>query len=117
MGIESSIAVAMPVTMLVAPGPEVAMATPTRARCARIAVGHVDRALLVPDEDVADGKFAQRIVRGQNRAAGVAEDLAHTLAFERRPDDFRAGETCALRSFLASLISCSLLLLLSCHCN
>ena len=30
MGEESIIAVAMPVTMLVAPGPEVAMATPTR---------------------------------------------------------------------------------------
>ena len=29
MGEESSMAVAMPVTMLVAPGPEVAMATPT----------------------------------------------------------------------------------------
>ena len=29
MGDESSMAVAMPVTMLVAPGPEVAMATPT----------------------------------------------------------------------------------------
>jgi hypothetical protein len=29
MGEESIIAVAMPVTMLVAPGPEVAMATPT----------------------------------------------------------------------------------------
>ena len=29
-GDESIIAVAMPVTMLVAPGPEVAMATPTR---------------------------------------------------------------------------------------
>ena len=30
MGDESIIAVAMPVTMLVAPGPEVAIATPTR---------------------------------------------------------------------------------------
>jgi hypothetical protein len=30
MGIESSMAVAMPVTKFVAPGPEVAMATPTR---------------------------------------------------------------------------------------
>ena len=30
MGEESIIAVAMPVTMLVAPGPEVATATPTR---------------------------------------------------------------------------------------
>ena len=30
MGLEASIAVAMPVTRLVAPGPEVAMATPTR---------------------------------------------------------------------------------------
>src|SRR5438067_1732361 len=35
IGEESSIAVAMPVTMLVAPGPDVAMATPTRPLAVR----------------------------------------------------------------------------------
>ena len=54
MGIESSIAVAMPVTRLVAPGPDVAMHDADLARGPGVAVGHVRRALLVADEDVAD---------------------------------------------------------------
>ena len=54
MGTESSIAVAMPVTRFVAPGPEVAMRDADLARRARVAVGHVRGALLVADEDVAD---------------------------------------------------------------
>ena len=97
MGMESIIAVARPVTMLVAPGPEVAIGHANFARGARVAVGHVRRALLVADEDVADGEFAQRVVDGQNRAAGIAEDLAHAFAFERGPDDFCAGETGGLQ--------------------
>jgi hypothetical protein len=48
IGDESIIAVASPVTMLVAPGPEVAMATPTLPVARGVAVGHVGRALLVP---------------------------------------------------------------------
>ncbi len=61
------------------------MATPTRPGSAGIAVGHVHGALLVAHQDVTDGKFAQRVVRGQNRAPGIAEHLAHALAFERCP--------------------------------
>ena len=57
------------------------------AGCARIAIGHVHRTLLVPDEDVADGEFAQRVVCGQNGAAGIAEDLAHALALEGGPEN------------------------------
>ncbi len=61
------------------------------ARGPRVAVGHVRRTLLVADENVADGEFAQRVVDGQNRAAGVAEDLAHALAFEGGPEDLGSG--------------------------
>jgi hypothetical protein len=39
-------------------------------------------ALLVPDEDVTDGELAQRVVDGQNGAAGIAEYFADALAFE-----------------------------------
>ena len=56
----------------------------------RIAVGHVHRALLMAHQDVADGKFAQRIVGRQDRSAGIAENLAYSFAFERCPDNLRA---------------------------
>ena len=44
---------------------------------ARIAVGHVGRALLVTHQDVVDRSFAKSIVGGKNRASGIAEDVAH----------------------------------------
>ena len=44
------------------------------ARGARVAVGHVRCALLVADQDVMDGKLAQRVVDGQDGSAGIAED-------------------------------------------
>ena len=50
MGEESIIAVAMPVTRLVAPGPLVAIATPTAPRRPGIAIRHVRCALLVPHQ-------------------------------------------------------------------
>ena len=62
------------------------------ARGARIAVGHVRRALLVPHENVVNGKLAQRVVDRQNRSARIAEDRGHALAHQRGPDDFCAGE-------------------------
>ena len=92
MGMESSMAVAMPVTRLVAPGPLVAMAHADLARGARVAVGHVRGALLVAHQDVVDGKLAQRVVDGQNGAAGIAEDVGDAFADQRGPQDFSAGE-------------------------
>ena len=79
VGEESSIAVAMPVVRFVAPGPEVAIATPTLPARARVAVGHVGGALLVAHEDVADRVVEHGVVGGQDRAAGVAEDGAPPL--------------------------------------
>ncbi len=63
------------------------------ARGARVAVGHVGRALLMAHQHVTNhGKLAQRIVGGQNGAAGIAKDICNSLADQRGPDDFRAGE-------------------------
>ena len=62
------------------------------ARGAGVAVGHVRGALLVADEDVADGEFAERVVGGQDGAAGIAEDLGDAFADQRGPEDLRAGE-------------------------
>ena len=62
------------------------------ARGARVAVGHVRRALLVAHQDVADGKLAQRVVRRQNRAARIAEDGVDAFADQRGPEDLRAGK-------------------------
>ena len=59
---------------------------------ARVAVGHVRGALLVAHEDVADGELAQRVVDGQDGAAGIAEDGGDALADECGPDDLGAGE-------------------------
>ena len=62
------------------------------ARGARVAVGHVRRALLVAHEHVMDGELAQRVVGGQDGAAGIAEDVRDALAHQRGPEDFSAGE-------------------------
>ena len=67
-------------------------ATAGAARCARVSVGHVGRALLVADEDMVDGELAQRVVDGQDGPAGIAEDGGYALADEGRPDDFGSGE-------------------------
>ena len=86
-------AVARPVTRLVAPGPEVAMQTPTLSRGAGVAVGHVGCALLVADEDVVDGgEFSEGVVDGEDGAAGVAEDGGGAFAGEGGPEDFGAGK-------------------------
>ena len=58
----------------------------------RVAIGHVGRALLVAHQDVMDGKFAQRVVGGQDSAARIAEDVSHAFADQRGPEDFSTGE-------------------------
>jgi hypothetical protein len=86
IGDESIIAVAMPVTMLVAPGPT----SRSRRRPpagARVAVGHVGGALLVPHQDVPDRVAEHRVVRRQDGAARIAEDVGHAFADERFPED------------------------------
>ena len=92
-GMESSIAVAMPVTRLVAPGPRGGHADADAAGGARVAVGHVRGALFVPHEHVVDGgELAQRVVDREDGSAGIAEDGGGAFAGERGPEDLGAGE-------------------------
>ncbi len=57
----------------------------------RIAIGHVRGALLVPHQYVVDGITRHRVIRGQNRSAGIAEDVLHALAHQAFPNDLAAG--------------------------
>ena len=52
---------------------------------ARVAVGHVRRALLVADENVPDRIPEHRVVCGKNRSARIAEDVGDAFADERFP--------------------------------
>ncbi len=46
--------------------------------------------LLVADEDVVDGEFAQGVVDGEDGSAGVTEDGGDALAYEGGPIGFRS---------------------------
>ena len=59
---------------------------------ARIAVGHVGGALLVAHQHVADRIAEHRVVGRQDRAAGIAEDVGHSLTHQGFPDDLRTGQ-------------------------
>ena len=56
-------------------------------RRARVAVGHVRRALLVPHQRVADRVVEHRVVGGKDGAAGVAEDLGDPFAHQALPEN------------------------------
>ena len=93
MGTESMCASAMGVTRLVAPGPEVAMQTPDLAGGAGVALGRVARTLLVAHEDVADlHRVEQRVVGGENGAAGDAEHRVDVHGLEREHEALRARD-------------------------
>ena len=107
IGEESIIAVAMPVTMLVAPGPGRRDRDADLAARARVAVGHVRGALLVAHEHVPDRIVEHRIVGRKDGAAGVAEHGRHPFAHQAFPQDLRVrsvfiaiphSEYCRVRS-------------------
>ena len=80
----------MAVTRLVAPGPEVAIATPTLLARRGVALCRVAGALLVAHQDVADRRRRhERVVERDDRAAGEAEDVGDAEEFEAAQD--RAG--------------------------
>ena len=57
----------------------------------RIAVGGVDRGLLVPDEHVLDRLLlVQRVVDVEHRAAGVAPDVLDAFGLQATNEDFGA---------------------------
>jgi hypothetical protein len=61
------------------------------AACPGVSIGHVGRALFVPDQDVVDRVFQHRVIGRQNRAAGIPKDGLHALVGQALPDDLRAG--------------------------
>ena len=91
-GIESISASTMPVTALVAPGPEVTSTTPGLAGGAGVALGGVGRALLVAHQDVVQPRLVeQRVVDRQHRAAGIAEQVGDALVDQGADHDLGAG--------------------------
>ncbi len=67
---------AIPVTVLVAPGPEVTRATPTLRESPGVAVRGVDRGLLVAHQDVLDlGRPGEFVIDVQDHSAGITEDV------------------------------------------
>ena len=59
---------------------------------ARVAVGHVRGALFVAHENVVELGFAEGVVDGKNRAAGISENMLHAQLGERFAENFCAGE-------------------------
>jgi len=51
------------------------------------ALGDEARALFVAGEDVANGAAVERVVKGQNRAAGNARECADALSFEQDAEE------------------------------
>ena len=58
---------------------------------ARIPIGHVRGALLVPHQHMVDAVLRHGVICRQNGSAGIAEDLLDPQAFEAFPDNFRAA--------------------------
>ena len=82
----------MPVTALVAPGPEVTMHHADLAGRAGVALGRVHRAAFLADQDVADVVLLkQLVVDRQDGAAGIAEYIRDALIDERLDENLRTG--------------------------
>ncbi len=85
-------ALAIGVTMFVAPGPlgHDRYSRPTGRE--RVSLGHVSRTLLVAHEDVSDRRVDERVVDRQDRAAGQAEHHVDALALEALDQGLGSGE-------------------------
>src|SRR5439155_4573625 len=70
----------------------------------RVAVGRVRGALLVSAQDVADRRVEDRVVEGQDRAAGDAEHHLDTFLLETLDRCLRSGDL-HLRSSLDAALS------------
>ena len=90
-GDESISAVSRPVTVFVAPGPEVTSTTPGLPGRAGVAVGHVGRALLVAHEDQLDLRVDQGVEDRDRGAAREPEDQLDPLALQALHELLGAG--------------------------
>ena len=83
----------MPVTALVTPGPAGHEGHARAARGARVAVGRVQRPLLVPHEDVLHLLLLEEgVVDEEDRPAGVSEDELDTLFLQAADGDLGARQ-------------------------
>ena len=73
---------AIPVTVLVAPGPDVTRQTPTSAAGPGVSVRGMDGALLMADQDVPQIASEQFVINVDDGTAGIAEDGIHPLFFQ-----------------------------------
>ena len=90
IGEESSIAVAIPVTMFVAPGTGRGNSHTHAPGSPRVAIGHVRCALFVAHQNVMDIAVLQRVIGRKNRAAGITEYSCHPLLLQTFPENLRA---------------------------
>ena len=87
IGAESICAVSMPVTVFVAPGPEVTRTTPGLVRWrSGVAVGHVGGALLVAHQDQLDLRVDQRVEDRHGSPTGEAKDVFDALPLQALND-------------------------------
>ena len=89
IGTESIIAVARPVTRLIAPGPDVAIATPTPLVARLNPSAAWAATLLMANEDVAKRELAEDVIDRKDGAAGIAEDRRHALPDQALADGAR----------------------------
>ncbi len=80
------------VTRFVAPGPDVAIVTPTLPGRMCVSRRHVSTALFVARKDVADRAVVQRVVGLQDGTAGNTENEVDTFTLECLDQDFRSRE-------------------------
>ena len=91
IGTESISAVSSPVTVLVAPGPEVTRATPDPPGGTGVSVGHVGRALLMTHENELHLRVDQRVEDRHGRPTGQPEHDIHPFALQALDDFVPAG--------------------------
>ena len=91
IGTESIRAVRRPVTVLVAPGPEVTSTTPGLPVARRVAVRHVGSTLLVAHHDQLDVRVDESVEHGHGGPTGEAEDVLDPLPLETLDELLGAG--------------------------
>jgi len=69
-----------------------------------IALGHVDRPLLVPGQYMADLTVIEGVVDRKHRPSGISENGVHPFSDEAAEQDFRTGQLPRFCPFLLSVL-------------
>jgi hypothetical protein len=90
--------------------------TGSRYRDSNVAAGssipicHVSGTLLMTDQHVMDLAVLQRVVRRQDRAPWVSEDVCYSFLLQALPQNLRSGFQHRIQTPLLSLIPCFLVM-------